>query len=196
VKNAQDIRSAQFEVSYNDRDFAVIEVRTAGPASGFLSAFNADNGSLLVAMASSSSFSGSGDIAMITLKKVHTPIPTASTRMQVASALLNETVPVINSKPRDAEIVRFALGPVSPNPFTEATVISYSTPSSAGVAIGIYDVNGRLVQTVQSGQVEAGTHQVTWDGTDSSGSRVARGVYFCRMSAGEFNATEKLVILQ
>lgn len=196
VKNAQDIRSAQFEISYNVRDFAVIEVKTAGPASGFLSAFNADNGSLFVAMASSSSFSGSGDIAIVTLKKKHTPIPTASTRMQVASALLNETAPVIDSKPRDAEIVRFTLGPVSPNPFTDATVISYSAPSSAGVLIEMYDVNGRLVRTLESARVDAGTHHVTWDGSDDAGARVARGVYFCRINAGEFSATEKVVLLK
>jgi flagellar hook assembly protein FlgD len=44
--------------------------------------------------------------------------------------------------------------------------------------------------------VEAGAHQVTWDGRDSAGDKVARGVYFCRMSAGEFSATEKMVMLQ
>jgi len=196
VKDATDIHSAQFEVTYNERDFAVISVETAGPASGFLSAFNADGGSLLVAMASSSSFSGSGDIAVIRLKKKHAPIPTASTRMEMASALLNETAPAIDKKPRDAEIVRFGLGPISPNPFTDDAVIAYSAPSSSGLSIGIYDVNGRLIRALRSGGVSAGTHQVTWDGRDENGARVARGVYFCRMNAGEFSATEKVVLLK
>lgn len=196
VKNVSDIYSAQFEVDYNDRDFAVIEVRATGPASSFMSAYHAENGKLLVAMASSSSFSGGGDIVMVTLKKKHTPIPTASTRVQMTAALLNESEPVINAEPRSAEIVRFALGPVSPNPFREAAMIAYSTPASARVAIGVYDVNGRLVRTVFSGQVDAGTHQVAWDGRDDAGAKVARGVYFCRMNAGEFSATEKVVLLQ
>jgi hypothetical protein len=196
VKNVTDILSAQFEVDYNDRDFAVVEVRAIGPASSFMSAYHAEGGKLLVAMASSSSFSGGGDIVMITLQKKHTPIPAVSTRVQMASALLNESEPVINSKPRDREIVRFALGPVSPNPFTDAAVISYSAPARASVAIDIYDVNGRLVRTVISGEVDAGAHQATWDGRDDAGARVARGVYFCRMNAGEFSATEKVVLLQ
>ena len=196
VRNAVDIHSAQFEVTYNDKDFAVIGVEAAGPASGFLSAFNADGGSLLVAMANSSSFSGSGDIAVIRLMKKHTPIPTASTRIQMASALLNETAPAIKSKPRDAEIVRFGLGPISPNPFAEDAVITYSAPASASLSIGIYDVNGRLIRTMHSGHVSAGTHQATWDGRDDTGDRVARGVYFCRMNAGEFSATEKVVLLK
>jgi hypothetical protein len=196
VKNADNIYSAQFQVDYNSNDFAVIGVETTGPASSFLSAFNAENGSLLVAMASSSSFSGSGDIAVVRLVKKHTPIPTASTRMQMASALLNDTAPTINGKPKDAEIVRFELGPVSPNPFADDAVISYSAPASASLSIGIYDVEGRLVRTLESGQVEAGTHQAVWDGRDDNGARVARGVYFCRMHSGEFSATEKVVLLK
>jgi hypothetical protein len=147
-------------------------------------------------MAGSGSFSGNGNIAIITLHKKHTPIPVASTRVAIDEALLNETAPTILNEQHDAEIVAFALGPVSPNPFSKAAVVSYSAPRAASVSIDIYDVNGRLVQTVFSGQVEAGTHQATWNGTDSAGSRVARGIYFCRMSAGEFNATQKIVMLQ
>jgi flagellar hook assembly protein FlgD len=105
-------------------------------------------------------------------------------------------VPAIEDHYYDAEVVRFALGPVSPNPFRGSALISYSAAKAATVSIEIFDVSGRLVKTVQSGLVDAGTHQATWDGTDSAGSKVARGVYFCRMNAGEFSATEKLIVLQ
>ena len=196
VQNATDVLSAQFDVGYNATDFDVTEVRGVGLASGMMTAYNADNGQLLIAMAGSGSFSGSGNVAIITLHKRRTPIPIASTRVAIDGALLNETVPTIDNQDYTAEIVAFALGPVSPHPFSRAAVISYSAPRAASVSIDIYDVNGRLVQTVFSGQVEAGTHQATWNGTDSAGSRVARGIYFCRMNAGEFNATEKLVMLQ
>jgi hypothetical protein len=196
VRNADDISSAYFEVAYNADDFNVTDVRGVGLGSGFMTAFNATNGTLFIAMAGSGSVSGSGDIAIVTLQKKHTPIPVASTRVEIEDALLDETAPTIEGHEYDAEVVRFALGPISPNPFRESAVISYSAPSAASVSIDVYDVNGRLVQTVYSGQVEAGTHQVVWDGTDSSGSKVARGVYFCRMNAGEFNATEKVVLLQ
>ena len=196
VQNASDVYSAQFNVSYNADDFNVTDVRGIGLGSGMMTAYNADNGDLLIAMAGSGSVSGSGHFAMITLQKKHSPIPIASTRVSVTDALLDEDVPVIDNQDYDAEVVRFALGPVTPNPFNEAAVISYSAPTAASVSIDIFDVNGRLVRTVFSGQVEAGTHQVTWNGMDSSGSRVARGIYFCRMHTGEFSATEKLVMLQ
>ncbi len=196
VQNTSNVFSAQFDVTYNPDDFIVTDVRGVGLASGFMTAYNADNGDLLIAMAGSGSFSGSGNVAIVTLQKKHTPIPVASTRVSMADALLNETTPAIADRQYDAEIVRFALGPVSPNPFSEAAVISYSAPTAASVSIDVYDVNGRLVQTVFSGQVEAGTHQAVWNGTDSAGSRVARGIYFCRMHAGEFSATEKIVMLR
>jgi hypothetical protein len=196
VKNVADIYSAQFEVDYNDRDFAVIEVRATGAASSFMSAYNADGGRLLIAMAGSSPFSGGGDVALVTLQKKHAPIPVASARVHMTGALLNESEPVINGDAYKAEIVRLALGPVSPNPFAEEALISFSAPAAANVAIGVYDVHGRLVRTVLSGQVEGGSHQVAWDGRDDAGSRVARGVYFCRMTAGEFSATEKVVLLK
>ncbi|MGD9139925.1 MAG: cohesin domain-containing protein [bacterium] len=196
VKNAENIYSTQFEVEYNAGDFDVTQVTGVGLGSGMMTAYNADNGNLLIAMAGSSPFSGSGKVAKVTLQKKHTPIPVASTRMEITGALLNEAEPVIEGHQYDGEVVRFALGPVSPNPFRDAAVISYSAPQAASVTIDVYDVNGRLVQTVYNGQVEAGAHQVTWDGRDSAGDKVARGVYFCRMSAGEFSATEKMVLLQ
>jgi len=196
VKNAENIYSTQFELAYNADDFNVTEVRGIGLGSGMMTAYNANNGNLLIAMAGSGSFSGSGDVALITLQKKHTPIPIASTRVEIVDALLNESAPMIENHHYDSEVVRFSLGPVSPNPFTDAALISFSAPRSASVSIDVYDVNGRLVQTVLSGQVDAGAHQVTWDGRDSAGSKVARGVYFCRMNAGEFSATEKMVLLQ
>ena len=196
VKHADNIYSTQFELAYNADDFNVTEVRGIGLGSGMMTAYNADNGNLLIAMAGSGSFSGSGDVALITLQKKHTPIPVASTRVEIVDALLNESAPTIEAHDYDSEVVRFALGPVTPNPFRESAVISFSAPSASSVSIGVYDVHGRLVQTVLTGQVEAGAHQVTWDGRDSSGSKVARGVYFCRMNAGQFSATEKMVLLQ
>lgn len=196
VKNAEDIYSAEFEVTYNSRDFEVIDVAPADLTTGFLAAHNAVNGVLNIAMAGSQPFSGNGTVAVVTLQKKHLPIPMASPRVKMSDAMLNEFRPAIEGQHYNAEIVRFALGPVSPNPFREAAVINYSAPNAASVTIDVYNVNGQLVRTVHSGQVEAGTHQVTWDGRDNAGAKVAKGVYFCRMSAEQFNATEKLVILQ
>jgi hypothetical protein len=196
VVHADDICSAQFNISYDPADFDVVEVRAVGLASGFMAAYHAEGGDLIIAMAGSQGFSGVGDVAVVRFQKKHTPMAIASTRLEVTDALLNEFEPLIEDSEYRAEVVRFGLGPISPNPFVGSTLISYSAAQRAHVSIDIYNVSGQLVRTVVDGDVEAGTHQVSWDGCDSSGSKVARGVYFCRMNSGQYNTTEKVVLLQ
>ena len=58
----------------------------------------------------------------------------------------------------------------------------------------MYDLTGRVVRTLADGVLRRGRYSVSWNGTDDRGRELARGVYFCRFSAGDFRATEKLVL--
>ncbi|MFQ5571122.1 MAG: PQQ-dependent sugar dehydrogenase, partial [Rhodothermales bacterium] len=69
-----------------------------------------------------------------------------------------------------------------PNPFRDATTITYSLDRAAAVELAVYDVLGRCVRTLVSGRQVAGTHTTRWDGRSESGARVAGGVYFSRLS--------------
>ena len=60
-----------------------------------------------------------------------------------------------------------------PNPFNPSTHIEYSVPESGYVTVAIYDVTGRLVQTLVDGFVESGYHSIVWDGRDSAGYTVS-----------------------
>jgi flagellar hook assembly protein FlgD len=51
------------------------------------------------------------------------------------------------------------------------------------------------VRILKSGELDAGTHTVTWDGRNASGTRVASGVYFARMRAGAGERTERLIVV-
>jgi len=62
-------------------------------------------------------------------------------------------------------------------------------------ALTIYDVRGRIVRVLEKGRVEAGSHVATWDSRDAAGQRVARGVYFVDLSAGDARQTRKLVLV-
>ncbi len=196
VEGASDVYSVQFDMDYNHAAFTFDSVRPAGLTAGFISTYNEADGVVKVAMAGMDSFDGNGKVAVVRFIKNDGPVPVASTRVSLASALLNDTEPIIQGQVFDTEIVRFGLGPVSPNPTSQGTVISFNAPKASNVTLSIFNVNGQLVRTVQDGQVAAGTHSVAWDGTDSNGARVARGVYFCRMNADEFSATEKVVLLK
>jgi hypothetical protein len=78
-----------------------------------------------------------------------------------------------------------------PNPFNAQTTIEYSIASAASVKIDIYDIRGRLVDTIFSGFTQAGHNSVVWN-ADNYGS----GVYFSRVQAGNSFDTRKLVLLK
>jgi flagellar hook assembly protein FlgD len=64
------------------------------------------------------------------------------------------------------------------------------------VDLGIYNLDGRLVQTLVNKQKSAGEQRVTWDGHDFDGNKVASGVYFVRLKAGGQVVTKKIVLLK
>lgn len=78
-----------------------------------------------------------------------------------------------------------------PNPFNPATTISFHLPDAALTSLSVYDVQGRLVATLVDGWRDAGTHEVTFDG-----SNLASGVYITRMEAEGFSAIQKMVLVK
>ncbi len=90
----------------------------------------------------------------------------------------------------------FALEGATPNPFNASTDIKFDLPTDSNVKLAIFDVNGKLVRTLVSGQMDAGIHTIRWDATDNDGSEIPTGVYFCKMKAGEFSAVSKLMLIK
>ncbi len=88
-----------------------------------------------------------------------------------------------------------------PNPFNPETWIPYQLAESAEVTLTIYDMNGHLVRRLTVGHQAAGMYQsrnraVYWDGRNQLGESVASGLYFYTLTAGEFTATRKMLILK
>ena len=90
----------------------------------------------------------------------------------------------------------FALDRAQPTPFSGRTTIRFSIPRPARTSIAIYSVTGALVRVLSAPKPLApGAYSLAWDGRDNTGAAVPRGVYYCRMAAGEFRAIKKLVKL-
>jgi hypothetical protein len=87
--------------------------------------------------------------------------------------------------------LQFALRPGSPNPASHALRLRYELPRDAHVTLRVYDLRGRLVDTLVNGFTPVGRHEVAWV-TDA----VASGVYYCRFDAPGFRAVQKLVVLK
>ena len=86
-----------------------------------------------------------------------------------------------------------------PNPFNPETWIPYDLAKDADVTLHIYSVNGTLVRTLALGHQAAGRYQnrsraVYWDGRNEFGEKVASGLYFYTLTAGDFSATRKMLI--
>ena len=94
-----------------------------------------------------------------------------------------------------------ALLPNYPNPFNPETWIPYRLAESAEVTLTIYSLNGNQVRTLALGHRPAGFYEsrnraAYWDGRNAIGERVASGVYFYTLTAGDFAATGKMLILK
>lgn len=83
-----------------------------------------------------------------------------------------------------------------PNPFNPTTSISFYLPENASARLAIYDVEGRMVKELISGNCREGKHTAVWNGTDSRGENVSSGVYFYILSAGKSSLTRKLVLMR
>jgi len=86
----------------------------------------------------------------------------------------------------------------SPNPFNPETTIRFIVPAGPrrDYSVRVYDVAGRLVRELASGRIDAGAHDVRWDGTDNHGGVVSSGVYLYRVSAGNETRHGKMVLLK
>ncbi|HSG27688.1 MAG TPA: M1 family aminopeptidase, partial [Candidatus Krumholzibacterium sp.] len=83
-----------------------------------------------------------------------------------------------------------------PNPFNPVTTIGFGLGEESRVRIAVYDLRGRLVRVLTDGVWPAGSHDIVWNGLDSSGVPVASGVYFYRMESGDTSTSKKMVLLR
>ena len=88
-----------------------------------------------------------------------------------------------------------------PNPFNPETWIPYRLAKGSDVQLRIYDTQGRLVRHLDIGHQAAGVYQTRsraayWDGRNEIGEAVASGLYFYTLTAGDFSATRKMLILK
>jgi len=90
----------------------------------------------------------------------------------------------------------FSLSAAYPNPFNPVTTIRYEAPIGRQLTIGIHDLTGKLVKTLNTDKQSVSPGIVHWNGQSDKGKPLPSGVYFYRLSAADFTATRKIVLLK
>lgn len=83
-----------------------------------------------------------------------------------------------------------------PNPFNPATKVRFELAEAGPTRVEIHDAAGRLVYDRPLGELPAGSHDFTWNGTDRRGRRVASGTYFFTVVAGTQRAARKMMLIK
>lgn len=84
----------------------------------------------------------------------------------------------------------------APNPFSKRTSIRFQIGQKGNVNLKVYDIQGRLVRTLISGEQKPGIYTVVWDGKDGHNRQVPNGVYFYRLDAPGITDTKKTVLMR
>ncbi len=123
-------------------------------------------------------------------------VPEKSQSVEMAIRFLHSWLANANQ-----DVTETKLLPNYPNPFNPETWIPYQLAETADVSMKIYDVSGHLVRTISVGFKPVGYYLTReraayWDGRNETGEPVSSGVYFLQFVAGDFAATQRVVIVK
>jgi hypothetical protein len=85
---------------------------------------------------------------------------------------------------------------VYPNPSNGTTNFRFALDNAAHVTLEVYNLAEQLVARIVDNEMGAGIHEVRWNGSASTGKRVAEGMYFYRLQAGNGLITGKLMLIK
>ncbi len=83
-----------------------------------------------------------------------------------------------------------------PNPFNPSTTLRFDLPAATDIHIVVYDLLGREVVRLVDQRLEAGYHQLVWNGRDRSGRELPTGMYIVLMATPEYRKSIKLVMMK
>ncbi len=103
----------------------------------------------------------------------------------------NGLVSILAQPPRNYELANNY-----PNPFNPETTIKFKVKDTGKVVLAIFNSQGQEVRRLVDENLDAGIHDIVWDGRNDLGIQVSSGTYFYRMSVNDFNAIKKMQLLK
>ncbi len=83
-----------------------------------------------------------------------------------------------------------------PNPFNPSTTISFDMAIMSKARLTVFDVLGREVRTLVSGQLGAGHYEFIWDGRNDKGNTVSSGIYFYKLKTADYSMQKKMMLIK
>jgi len=114
-----------------------------------------------------------------------------TTAMKIEDVLVDRSDIVGVEDENNGTPIVFSLMQNYPNPFNPATTIEFALPQTSNVNLVVYDLLGRVVRELASGEFNAGYHKINFDA-----SNLASGIYFYSLKAGDFVSVKKLMLLK
>jgi len=157
-----------------------------------------ENGELRISLATDESPEKGGKVLKVEFERLNEQVSPDS--IQLVMATLNEGIraKLGNTTPLPQKTTLLSN---YPNPFNPETWIPYRLANDLPVTISIYNAKGQPVRIINLGAQEAGNYvtkdkAALWNGRNQVGEKVASGVYFYTLQAGDFVTTRKMLILK
>jgi hypothetical protein len=202
VEAGKEVISADIDFRYDPGLMRFVGVAKTGLSEGFEIISNAEEGRIRVGAFSAEAVSEAGELLSLKFEI------TAKERDRGALKLERYQLNAGTLKQAEVEFtvgvpavpVEFALHQNYPNPFNPETTIRFDVPAvsekNIRVRLSVYNISGQLVRTLLDEEREAGVHEIRWDSRDNTGNLVASGIYLYSISAGDFFATKKMMLLK
>ena len=201
INDATGLNYGGVIIKYDPSALKAVDVAALGMLSGSYWKANTLTGEVRFAFATPLPMEGKGNLLMIDFEA----LPNTTGR---ESPLIFDTVEIPESRNIKTINGSVAILPERtmllqnyPNPFNPETWLPFQLAEDAVVILRIYNQNGQLVRTLHLGAMPAGMYTskdkaAYWDGRDTAGEKVASGVYFYTLLAGDFLAMRKLVLMK
>jgi len=124
------------------------------------------------------------------------------TIQRFANIVPNRIVNLIEGQPISVENIaneiplNYKLEQNYPNPFNPSTTIRYSIPRTGNVRLTVFDANGREIAVLINERKQAGTYEFIFNVVNPNGISLPSGVYFYRLSSGDYTQTNKMILIR
>ncbi len=198
LANSQNVQSVEVQFNYDPSELEFVNVNSNSAGNVNIQTA-AKNGKLSFVAASSQEIQN-GKVATLHFKKLNANSVSelnASYKLNDNQLSGNNSLSISNGMVTDVGNTdgsipqAFALAQNYPNPFNPTTQIKFSIPETAHVILTVYNSLGQRIAELVNEEKAPGIYEVPFDGNNLS-----NGIYFYRISAGNYSATKKMILLK